>query len=144
MSHEKNSNAVLSAMYQDMLLAHYRRPLNRRKLDVASGTGTRSNPLCGDAISVEVFTDGEQIADVAFSGRGCSIAVASSSMMTEAVRGHTVAAARALAHLLDGMLAGDPAVELPETLRALRGVALFPGRHGCAAMPWHALRSALE
>ena len=135
---------MLSAMYQDMLLAHYRQPLNRRKLDSISGTGTRSNPLCGDTISVEVLADGGNITDVAFSGRGCSIAVASASMMTEAVRGQSVAGARALVHLLDDMLAGDPAVDLPASLSALRGVALFPGRHGCAAMPWHALRSALE
>ena len=121
------TDATFSAMYQDALLAHYRAPHNRRTLEHPTAAGTRKNPLCGDA----------------FTGRGCSIAVASASMLTDVVRGLSAADARRVANRLDELLAGALAPDLPAALDALRGVAPFPGRHGCATMPWAALRSAL-
>ena len=137
------TDATFSAMYQDALLAHYRAPHNRRTLDHPTAAGTRKNPLCGDAITVQVQLEGNHIIDVAFTGRGCSIAVASASMLTDVVRGLAAADARGVANRLDALLAGAPAPDLPAALDALRGVAPFPGRHGCATMPWAALRSAL-
>lgn len=134
---------TLSAMYQDALLAHYRAPHNRRALLAATGEAMRRNPLCGDEIHVQVEVDGDRIVDVAFTGRSCSITTASASIMTGAVRGLERADALRLAGQLDAMLQGLPA-DLPDALGALRGVAPFPARHGCAGMPWAALREALE
>ena len=136
-------SATLSAMYQDTLLSHYRAPHNRRELGAPNAEGRRKNPLCGDEIRVQVRIEGDAIADVAFGGRGCSIATASASMLTDAVRGLDVSDALRLAGAVDAMLQGDPAA-LPESLLALRGVAGFPARHGCATMPWAALRDALR
>ncbi len=85
------------------------------------------------------------LADVAFTGRGCSIAVASASMMTDATRGLGRDEALRLVSVVEAMLTqGAPALQLPESLTALRAVAPFPGRHGCASMPWLALRDALQ
>jgi nitrogen fixation NifU-like protein len=141
--HMADSAALLSAMYQDTILSHHRAPHNRRVLDGATTEGRRKNPLCGDEIRVQLRIEGDRITDVAFGGRGCSIATASASMLTDAVRGATPKAALALASAVDAMLQGRATV-LPDALEALRGVAGFPARHGCATMPWAALRDALR
>ena len=135
-------------MYQDALLAHPRAPHNRRVLETPTASGARRNPVCGDEISVMVLLDGDVVRDVAFTGRGCSIATASASMMTDAVLGLAAGEALAVADAVDRMLhasGADASVEavLPDALTPLRGVAPFPGRHGCAMLPWQALREAL-
>ncbi len=129
-------------MYQETLLAHHRAPHNRRALTAPTSQGARKNPLCGDEIRVEVEVRAGRVVDVAFGGRGCSIATASASMLTDVVRGLSPANAVALCAQVEEMLHGSVA-ELPPALNALRGVAPFPARHGCATMPWAALRDAL-
>ena len=95
-----------------------------------------------------VVVDGDVVRDVAFTGRGCSIATASASMMTDAVAGRTVGDSLAVADAVDRMLHApgadaDAESVLPPALTPLLGVAPFPGRHGCAMLPWQALREAL-
>ncbi len=139
-------------MYQDGLLAHHRAPHNRRVIETPTAVGARKNPVCGDEIMVMVVLDvgvgRDIVGDVAFTGRGCSIATASASMMTDAVTGLAVSEALAVADAVDRMLhasGADASAEsvLPEALTPLLGVAPFPGRHGCAMLPWQALREAL-
>ncbi|WP_373063817.1 Fe-S cluster assembly sulfur transfer protein SufU [Gemmatimonas sp.] len=144
-------SASIAAMYQDALLSHHRAPHNRRVIEAPSASGARKNPVCGDEITVMVSLVGDVVQDVAFTGRGCSISTASASMMTDAVQGLAIGEAVALADAVDRMLhpagrsaGAQSAVEaLPELLTPLRGVAPFPGRHGCAMLPWQALREAL-
>lgn len=139
------SVASLSAMYQETLLAHHRAPHNRREVVRATHTGSRKNPLCGDALQVAVRFEGDVVVDAAFTGQGCSIATASASMMTDVLPGRTRDQALALIDQVEAMLThAAPAADLPLGLEALRGVAPFPGRHGCASMPWLALRDALN
>ncbi len=148
--------AGIAAMYQDALLAHHRAPHNRRRIDAPSASAARKNPVCGDEITVMIVCDTDVVRDVAFTGRGCSIATASASMMTDAVRGIAVSDALGLADAVDRMLhqaggrgaASSTGVEaaperLPDVLSPLLGVAPFPGRHGCAMLPWQALREAV-
>ena len=131
-------------MYQDALLAHHRAPHNRRVIESPTAVGARKNPVCGDDITVMVTREANVVRDVAFTGRSCSIATASASMMTDAVRGLAVVDALAVATAVDRMLhATNADAVLPETLTPLLGVAPFPGRHGCAMLPWQALREAL-
>ena len=139
-------------MYQDALLAHHRAPHNRRVIEAPTARGERRNPVCGDDIAVMVSLSSGIVHDVGFTGRSCSIATASASMMTDAVRGLAVSGALAIADAVERMLhqaggggAGvDAAPEpLPDSLTPLLGVAPFPGRHGCAMLPWQALREAL-
>jgi nitrogen fixation NifU-like protein len=148
--------ASIAAMYQDGLLAHHRAPHNRRVIDAPTASGARKNPVCGDEITVMVVLDVDAghdvgrdvVGDVAFTGRGCSIATASASMMTDAVTGLAVSEALAVADAVERMLHASgadasAASVLPEALTPLLGVAPFPGRHGCAMLPWQALREAL-
>ena len=129
-------------MYQDELLAHYRAPHNRRDLADPTGSGARLNPLCGDEIRVQVRLEHGLISDVGFGGRGCSIATASASMLTDVIRGLAPRDALALADSIDAMLRGETRA-VPDSVRSLQGVTPFPARHGCATMPWAALRDAL-
>jgi nitrogen fixation NifU-like protein len=142
-------------MYQDALLAHHRAPHNRREIASPSSRAVRKNPVCGDEIAIMVTLSGDLITDVSFGGRACSIATASASMMTEAVRARAVGEALALADAVDRMLHAadahtgayplpDSAIALPDGLTPLRGVAPFAGRHGCALLPWQTLREALR
>ena len=137
-----SNSASIAAMYQEALLAHHRAPHNRRELPDATSRASHKNPVCGDEITVMVKLDDSVVADIAFSGRGCSIATASASMMTDAVRGMPVHDALPVIDAVERMLNGAT-VELPSVLTPLRGVAPFAGRHGCARMPWQALRDAL-
>src|SRR5688500_9326902 len=120
--------AALGALYQELILDHYRRPRNKGEPADADAHVALKNPLCGDTV-----------ADVKFAGRGCSISQSSASMMTELVRGKTVPEAQALlrrvAELLGGSVdaATDPSLG---DLRALSGVARFPMRVKCAALAW--------
>ncbi len=138
--------ASVSGARQELLLAEYRAPKNRRAMPFATARAAHKNPLCGDAIEVMVRDVSGRIADVSFAGHGCSIAVASASLLTQAVRGRTIREALALASDVERMLdrATPGQVDLPDILDALRGVAPFPGRHECALMAWRALHAALD
>ena len=138
-------SAELSALYQEMILDHYRRPRNKGTLDNADASVEMKNPLCGDEIGLQVSFDGDQISDVKFSGRGCSISQASASMMTQLLKGKTRAEIDGLrAHFRDLMLGKvDEAGDGLGPLRALSGVARFPAREKCALLAWNALESAL-
>jgi nitrogen fixation NifU-like protein len=129
-------------MYQEALLAHHRAPHNKREIPTATTRASYKNPVCGDEITVMLVVSNDVIDDAAFSGRGCSIATASASMMTEVLRGRSTGDAQALTDSVERMLGGAP-VDLPDALTPLRGVAPFAGRHGCARLPWQALRDAL-
>jgi nitrogen fixation NifU-like protein len=136
--------ARLSAMYQDALLAEYRAPHNRRVMQTATSSGERKNPVCGDAFRVMVAMNEGALTDVSFVGQGCSIAVASASLLTQVAAGHTGTRVHEVIAALEAMLAGGASESLPPLLAPLRGVAPFPGRHGCAMLPWLALRDALR
>lgn len=147
-------SAKLSGMYQDQILDHYRRPRNRGTADPVDGHGERRNALCGDHIIVTVALDGEHVREARFDGKGCSIAQASASMLTDAVRGRTRAEIASLRGQLRALVQGDE--RTAESLRAaavndaaiqpllaLASVAPFAARHGCAMMAWDAAADAL-
>ena len=140
------SSAALAAQQQDRLLAEYRAPKNRRDMPDATARAEFKSRVCGDVIEVLVRVAHGRVADVSFTGQGCSIAMASASLLTQAVRGRTVREAQVLAWDVERMLdrATPGRVELPALLAPLEGVAPFPARHGCALMAWQALREALE
>lgn len=139
-------SAALSAMYQDQLLAEYRAPKNRRDMPDATARAERRNPVCGDAVCLMVRVVDGQLADVSFTGQGCSLATASASLLTQAVWRRGVRNGLAMVAAVETMFAHDTALPtaLPEALAPLNGVVPFPGRHSCVLMPWLALREALQ
>ncbi|MBI2126174.1 MAG: SUF system NifU family Fe-S cluster assembly protein [Thaumarchaeota archaeon] len=77
-------------MYAENILDHYKSPRNYGKLKNPTVTYKDSNPLCGDEVVIQVELTDNKIADIAFSGRGCAISQASTSMLTEAVKGKNI------------------------------------------------------
>jgi nitrogen fixation NifU-like protein len=138
--------AEISALYQEMILDHYRRPRNKGLLENADASVEMKNPLCGDEIALQVAFDGDSVCDLKFSGRGCSISQASASMMTQLVKGKGGEEIDALRNRFRDMMLGDQSAVTDEklgSLRALSGVARFPARVKCALLAWNALESAL-
>ena len=138
--------AQIGALYQEMILDHYRRPRNKGEMPNADASVLMKNPLCGDEIAVHLRYDGDEIAELGFSGRGCSISQASASMMTQLLKGRSVEEAEAIRARFREMVMGDK--EAGEdaslgSLRALGGVARFPARVKCALLAWNALETAL-
>ena len=136
----------LDDLYRDLILDHYRHPRNRGSLENATAKVDGYNPLCGDEVQVELLLDDDTIEDVAFKGHGCSISQASSSMMTDAVKGRSKAEAQALVAAFKRMMT-DPELELPEELgdlEAFQGVAKFPVRVKCATLAWNVLEQGLQ
>ena len=139
-------SAQIGALYQELILDHYRRPRNKGEVANADETVLMKNPLCGDEISVQVRYEGDAIADVGFSGRGCSISQASASMMTQLVKGKSIDDIDTLRARFREMVMGDKSAADDGTLgslRALSGVARFPARVKCALLAWSALESAM-
>ena len=139
-------SAELSALYQEMILDHYRRPRNKGTLENPDASVEMKNPLCGDEIELQVAFDGDAVRDLKFHGRGCSISQASASMMTQLVKGKSSGEIDGIRNkfrdLMLGSLADANDAQLG-SLRALAGVARFPARVKCALLAWNALESAL-
>jgi nitrogen fixation NifU-like protein len=135
----------LSDLYQEVILDHNKRPRNFRTIEAPSHQAEGYNPLCGDRLNLFLQVEGERIADVAFQGSGCAISKASASLMTDAVKGLTVAEARALFERFHAMVTTPPDREVEDLgkLAVLAGVREFPVRVKCATLPWHTLRAAL-
>lgn len=135
----------LDELYQSVILDHNRAPRNFRKLPEATNHAEGRNPLCGDQFDVWLRLEGDVIADAAFQGQGCAISKASASMMTQAVKGKTVAEARALFEKFHEVVTGSVGAKaLPSKLDVFRGVSAFPIRVKCATLSWHAMRAALD
>ena len=136
----------LNELYQEVILDHNRRPRNFRTIESPSHHANGHNPLCGDRLSLDVQVDRGQIADVAFQGSGCAISKASASLMTDAVKGHSVAEAQALFERFHRMVTTPPdePVENMGKLSVLAGVREFPVRVKCASLAWHTLKAALD
>lgn len=139
----------LRELYQATILEHNKRPRNFGKLDGATHEADGHNPLCGDALTVyaRVGEDG-RIEEVAFEGSGCAISKASASLMTEQIKGRTVAEFEAqfarFHDLVTSPTGTPPALEGLGKLAVFSGVREYPARVKCATLAWHALRAALE
>ncbi len=135
----------LQQLYQEVILDHNRNPRNCYAMEGASCFADGHNPLCGDTVKVYLRIEDGIIDEISFEGSGCAICTASTSMMTESVRGKSVEEVRELFegfhHMLTG-IAEEQDVELGK-LKVFEGVREYPVRVKCATLAWHTLRSAL-
>lgn len=130
------------SIYKDVLMDHYRNPRNRGDLRDADVVRRGSNPRCGDDIEVGVNFDDDRLDRVMFRGRGCSVCLASASMMTEAVTGKSKQDAHQLAGGMKAWFSADG--EKPaESLQALEAVRGHSARKRCVLLAWEALDDAL-
>jgi nitrogen fixation NifU-like protein len=136
----------LDDLYQEVILDHNRRPRNFRSIERARHAEGH-NPLCGDRLTVYLKVEGDRIQDASFQGSGCAISKASASLMTESVKGKTLAEAGALFdrfhHLLTRSDTEPAAADLGK-LSVFAGVRQYPIRIKCASLAWHTLRAAAD
>ena len=100
----------LEDLYREIILDHYRTPRNRGELPTPPAVVAQGhNPLCGDEITVYLQLDGDTVSDVKVGGQGCSISQSSASMMSQAIKGHTVDEVRALVKRFKGMMSIEDA-----------------------------------
>jgi len=139
-------SAELDELYQEVILDHNRAPRNFRALHVGR-KAEGFNPLCGDRLTVFLQIDDGVIKDVAFQGSGCAISKASASLMTEAIKGKTVAQAEALFERFHDVVTapGDAPVNTDGLgkLAVFAGVREFPARVKCASLAWHTMKAAV-
>jgi nitrogen fixation protein NifU and related proteins len=136
-------------LYQQVIFDHYRRPHNRHAVDHASHTAEGYNPLCGDRVKLALRVEDGVVVEVGFDGEGCAIATASASMMTDLIKGKTLAEAEQLIQRFQGMVTSDrePAQRDKEGLgktAVLAGVRAYPARVKCATLAWRTLSAALH
>ena len=138
----------LRELYQEVILDHSKKPRNFRMLERANHKAEGYNPLCGDRITLYLNVEKDVIHDIGFQGSGCAISKASSSMMTEAVKGKTVAEANEVFKNFHTMLSSNSSDQYDKLklgkLAAFSGVSEFPVRVKCATLAWHTLRSGLS
>jgi nitrogen fixation protein NifU and related proteins len=135
----------LQDLYREVILDHNRQPRNFGELPDADHVVEGVNPLCGDKMTLYVKVRDGKVQDIMFKGTGCAISVASSSLMTERVKGTSVRATLDLFDKVHDLLTGvgDTSAEDLDKLAALAGVREYPTRVKCASLGWHALKAAL-
>ena len=138
----------LDQLYRAVILDHSKDPRHKGQLDRVDAVMALRNPTCGDEIQVQVKLDdqGQVIQDVSFDGQGCTISMASASMMTEAIMGKSLDQVKDLYQTFSDLVQGkepDQADDLGDAVM-LEGVRQFPSRVRCATLSWKALNKALE
>jgi nitrogen fixation NifU-like protein len=138
----------LRDLYQQTILDHTRQPRNRHEMPDATAAAHGHNPLCGDKITLYLKMNNGVIEDISFTGSGCAICTASASMMTEALKGKTLAQVQHLFEAFHSMLTSpmdqEPDIDELDKLAVFSGVREFPVRVKCATLPWHTLQAALK
>lgn len=135
----------LRELYQEMILDHGRVPRNFGSLAEPTHCRHGHNPLCGDKLVVYVIVQNDVVTDLRFEGTGCAISVASASLMTEAVKGKSLAQTQQLFNDFHQLVTtGSSEQENLGKLAIFAGVSEFPVRVKCATLAWHTLNAAFS
>ncbi len=137
----------LEDLYQALILDHAKRPRNFGALSDANAHAEGYNPLCGDRLQLFLRLRDDKLETVQFTGSGCAISTASASLLTEVLKGKTLADAKVIFEAFHRLITEEGAGASPIDLGKLAvfaGVREFPTRVKCATLAWHTVMSALE
>ena len=139
---------ALEDIYTELIAEESRNPEHRHHLENPTTVLKGRNPSCGDEITLELEVRDGVVAAASFTGVGCAISQASTSLMIDLIEGQPVAKAERLIRLFLGMIKGeitdDAALEELEDAAALKNIANLPARVKCAVLAWHTLDGALH
>ena len=136
---------MIDDLYQDLIIDHSKKPRNFGALADPSHTAEGHNPICGDRCKLFVKAKAGVIENVTFEGSGCAISTSSASIMTEALKGKSLAEAESLlSEFLDLVTKEKSVRKNLGKLAAFSGVREYPARVKCATLAWHTLRAALS
>ncbi|GAE28490.1 scaffold protein [Halalkalibacter wakoensis JCM 9140] len=137
----------LDTLYRQVIMDHYKNPRNRGEFDGDTVTVNMNNPTCGDRIQIQMKVEDGEVTDAKFVGEGCSISLASASMMTQAIKGLKLNEAVEMSQIFSDMMLGkeydDERFDLGD-IEALQGVAKFPARIKCATLAWKAMEKGIN
>lgn len=138
----------LSQIYTELIMEHSQSTHNRRHLDCVHCSERGHNPSCGDDIQLELKFDGDTIEEAAFTGSGCAISQASTSMMIDIITGKTKKEALELVETFISMIkreiTDDEELEKLEDAIVLKNISNMPARVKCAVLAWHTLKEAIN
>ncbi len=138
----------LNQVYNDLIMEHSMNSYNKKKLPSCDYCELGHNPNCGDEISLEIKMNGDVIEDMAFSGHGCAISQASTSIMIDTLKGKTIKEAKEIIETFIGMIKRETKSEEElkklEDAIALKNVANMPARVKCALLAWHTVEDIIN
>ena len=138
----------LDSVYTELIMEHNKNSRNKHSLKDADLSEHGHNPSCGDDITLELKFDGDTISDAAFTGSGCAISQASTSIMIDLIKGKSIEEALELVETFIAMIKKD--IKDPQELRklkdamALKNISNMPARVKCAVLSWYTLKEALN
>jgi nitrogen fixation NifU-like protein len=133
-------------LYSEILLDHYHLPRHKGEMEDATLSVEGANPLCGDEITLHLKFDGDVLSHISFTGKGCAISMASTSMLAEALEGKTIEEIEVwMDNFREFIREGKepPGADLGDIV-SLAGIAKLPVRVKCATLPWSTLREAIS
>ncbi|WP_455714380.1 Fe-S cluster assembly sulfur transfer protein SufU [Anaerosporobacter sp.] len=138
----------LSAVYNDLIMEHSMFSENKKDLEKADYCQMGHNPNCGDEIKLEVKLDGDRIEDLAFSGHGCAISQASTSIMIDTIKGKTIEEANEIIATFISMIKREitdqEELEKLEEAIAFKNISNMPARVKCALLAWHTMEDIIQ
>lgn len=138
----------LTNVYNDLIMEHSMNSYNKKELENADFCEVGHNPNCGDEITLQMKMNGNVIEDMAFSGHGCAISQASTSIMIDTLRGKTVEEAKEIIKTFIEMIKRETTDENElkklEDAIAFKNVSNMPARVKCALLAWHTVDDMLE
>ena len=138
----------LTDVYNELIMEHSMNSYNKKKLENADFSEIGHNPNCGDEITLEIKLDGDIIKDMAFTGHGCAISQASTSIMIDTLKGKTVKQAQEIVKIFIEMIKretkDESELEKLEDAIAFRNVSNMPARVKCALLAWHTIEDMLK
>ena len=138
----------LSDVYNELIMEHSMNSYNKKKIENADFCEIGHNPNCGDEITLQLKIDGDKIQDMAFSGHGCAISQASTSIMIDTLKGKTIEEAKEIIKTFIEMIKretkSEEELEKLEDAIAFRNVANMPARVKCALLAWHTIEDILN
>tara|TARA_B100000953_G_scaffold24623_1_gene20131 strand:- start:1251 stop:1691 length:441 start_codon:yes stop_codon:yes gene_type:complete len=132
-------------LYMEVILDHNKNPRNKGIINEHTNHADGHNPLCGDNISLDLIIDNDIVKEIKFTGSGCAISTASSSILTEAILGKKIEEIRHLFEDFHELVTKDN-VENNNLgkLSVFEGVKKYPARVKCATLAWHTLIAAID
>ena len=138
----------LTDVYNDLIMEHSMNSYNKRKLDDCTCSEKGHNPNCGDEIELQIKLNGDIIEDMAFTGHGCAISQASTSLMIDVLKGKTIAEAKDIIktfiEMIKREITDEAELEKLEDAIAFRNVSNMPARVKCALLAWHTIEDMLN
>jgi len=138
----------LDSIYNDFIMEHSMNSYNKKELNDANYSEHGHNPSCGDDITLQVKVNNGIIEDMAFTGHGCAISQASTSVMIDTLKGKTIDEAKVIISkflgMIDREITDDNELEILEDAIAFKNISNMPARVKCAILAWRTLEKIIN